>query len=648
MKKIKLLILLLAVLLLVGCNQRHADNNSRNIISTPEQLRQMDPDCGYVLATDIDLGGEIWRPMDFRGHLDGDGHKISNFTLSQSVNGNLGFFATNTGSVWDLHLENVTLCPDGNTQFAGMIAGTNRGSLLGCTVTGTIIDDAPDRCLGVLVGKNEGEVSNGKETLAAANLLTGSADSGNPQDQVSGLSAILRLELGADQKIGIAGQTAAKDMDKSMIWQDVSASFESLPEAQQQLRSAVVDKMYQMGTVQWTPSEEISYTANGNRKSTHSNVYLPGRTYIGIPYNGCEGSYERFLSVMQPQADSDGRLVTVTGLENGIKNKDGSVSGFILHMGNDCVGAVIWALAAGVPYDTAEGGMEFTVPINMVPNDYNRICFGALPAGGYAVLPSDETKYPDGLDARDTKAIIDRNGGPEAMAEFYAKAYRGDYLICVRYSYDPETDTWKRTANHGRVLAYEPVIIRDWDGTVDLNKSYAITHEQGDGLYDNRLEDGQYETYKGYNLKQTSWRTDYIYSLSLLLTESGYNSAYLPGTGFGYVPVTLGAYTQETVAAFTCRETAPVMLPNTGEYEANYLMTTAKMTITDDRGKPVYEKTAWLPYRVFTDFKHLKLAELFPDATENLIAGQTYYETLVVTATGGRTCTVLENQAFTY
>jgi len=633
-------LLALCMLCLSGCFPKVGD--IRGEIWTAEDLRRAASGGAYKLMTDIDLGGELWEPVHFSGSLYGCGHTISNVVINQSVDGNTGFFASFDGYLQDLHLENVTLTADG--EYAGLLVGTNRGTIENCTVTGTIIDTRMESCVGVMVGLNEGTIDGGSQNPEYNHQLTATAGSANPEDKAEGLSACVSLFFpeGRSRQIGIAGKTDVANMDISMRWQDTTGSFASLSAAEQQRRQTVVDMLHQMGTVRWTVSEEITYTANDNRKSVHSNAFLPGRTYIGVPYSGCEGSYERFMTQMQENTDGEGRFVTVTGLEDGIKTKSGEVSGFILNMGNDCVGALIWALGAGVPYSVEDQGAVLTSPPYMVPNAYNTANFGVLPAGGYAVLESDTTKYSDAIDARDTQDIIALNGGAVAMAEYYAKAYRGDYLLCMTYSYKAETDTWKRTANHGRMLAYEPMIVRAWNGYIDLERSYVITHEQGDGLYDNRMENGEYETYLGYNLKQTSWRTDYKYSLSLLLTKEGYNSAILPGTGYGYVPVTVAAYSHEgELAPFTCKEVAP------GVYESNYLMTHAAITVKDGQGNVVYEKTASLPYTAFRDFTVLKVGELFPDLEETLTPGQTYYRTLVATATGGNSCTVLENDAFT-
>ena len=623
MKRIGCFLLILS-LLLCGCGKAAVETqgvpgqeSQVQEISTAEQLRQMELGGSYVLTGDIDLGGAVWTPMDFQGSLDGNGYQISNLTIAGNGE-NVGFFACLEGNVKNLHLENAKL--DASGDYAGFFAGVNMGTIENCTVTGTLVDPRMDSCVGIFVGKSEGTI------IAGQDLLTGTAGSPGEQDFVEGLSAIVALQFPEERsrQLGIAAKAAIQNTDISMVWQDRTTQFANLSQQEQQLRQAVVDKMYQMGTVRWTVSEEISYTANGNRQSVHSNVFLPGRTYVGLPYSGCEGSFERFMTQMDG-TDSEGRYVTKVGLENGEKTKEGQVSGFITAMGNDCVGAVIWALGAAVPY-SLEGGVVFETPIHMVPNAYNTATYGAL-STGYPVIESDAQKYPTGLDARDTRTIIDLSGGATGMAEYYARAYRGDYLLCLNYTYNASTDTWKKNSNHGRMLGYEAVIVRGYNGVINLWKSYAITHEQGDGLYDSRQADGTYETYQGYNLKLTSWRTDYKYPLDVLLTKLGYNDAYLAGTGWGYIPVTVGTYTQGA-PEFVCVQESE------GVYRGNYLMTHADMVVLDENGAVVYEKTAYLPGTAFGEFAVLDLTALFPDAPDG--------ESIAVTAytTGGLSFTI--------
>ena len=213
------------------------------------------------------------------------------------------------------------------------------------------------------------------------------------------------------------------------------------------------------------------------------------------------------------------------------------------------------------------------------------------------------------------------------------------------------------------MMAYDPMIIRNYKGAIDLDNSYVITHEQGDGLFDNRDANGNYTKYNGYNIKQTSWRIDHKYPLVVLLSEKGYKdaassypkgNAKYPGCGWGYVPVTIPSFSAEDLrtpyydAGFTTEANYhPVILPSTGWYYSNFMIAAAEMVITDADGNVVYEKTAYLTGRTTsTDIAKLEL--LFPDSDDNLVDGQTYYCTLKFLPSTGSWVTELNNKAFTY
>ena len=639
----------------------------------------------FKLMKDIDLGGADWTPIaNFRGNLDGGLHTISNFKITKAVAGSdgasMGFFGTvdHNGKdaegkpaqsvVKDLNLKNVTVTvpveAEANVCYIGLIAGSNRGKIQNCTTEGLVIDQrttlGATAYVGTIVGRNNN--SNPAGVVASGtNLLTATAGSSNSADKVEKVTSKLAMQF-ADltypegtetakqykRNIGIAGYSKDANINTAMIWQDVSNSFSLRPAYEQERRQAVVDEMYKMGTVQWTTSELLTYTVNGNKKATHSNIYIPGVTYYGIPYNSVGGGYVRAMSIMQPEKDDQGRFVTKTGLENGVK--DDTSTGFIEYMGNDCSSAVGWAWAAAAPTRLANGGVRVTSTPYMIPNDYNAQKFGVYASGGYQTITTTfpEDKHP--MDACDTQSIIALNGGAQGMAEYYAKAGRGDALMCVEYAYDTATETWVKGTGHARMLAYEPVIIRDYKGVIDLKTSYAITHEQGDGLFDNRNASGKYDTRDGYNIKPTSWRIDYKYPLDVLLTEEAYNAANTaaysygkqPGCGWGYVPVTIAAFTQESLREPYCNDGyvgetyQPVILPNTGWNYSNWMLSSATMTIKDEAGNVLYEKTSYPMGRTYTA-EILKLDEFFPDAEDNLTAGQTYFITLEVLAGNGQT-----------
>lgn len=631
--------------------------------------------ASFILMADIDLGGRTWDPIvDFKGSFDGNNKTISNVTITGNQGVDTGFFsrmdrytvneAEVQSVVENLNLRNVDIVvTDAEVQYIGLLTGSNRGIIRNCTSTGSVTDtrtafDGKVR-VGTLAGRNDDHDTIPGKVITGANTMTVTAGSPNAADQVTGVTSQMAFFPAEGSAInyvkGIAGYSATPL--EGMIWQDTTGSVDYIAQTLRQRRQSVVDAMYQQGTVKWTPSKDFYYTVNGSKTSTHSTAYIAGTTYTGVPYNGCSNSYGMFLSQMQAEKDEQQRYVTNTDLEDGTKRDGEGYSGFVEYMGNDCSSAISWAWGSVILARASDYGVNVNTTPTMVPNAYNTKYRGVIAAGGYQVLPTDETKYKEGIDARDTRSIIALNGGAEGMAEFYAKASRGDALLFVEYAQNAEGE-WIKGGGHARMLGYDPMIIRNADGSIDLNKSYVITHEQGDGLYDNRNANGEYETYDGYNVKQTSWRTDYKYPLSVLLTEEGYNGAVRPGCGYGYVPVTVGAFHYDGQlrapyldAGYTSENNYhPVSLPNNGWYYCSYMVEEVRMTIQDADGV-VYEKTRYQPCTNRSNaFQTIKLDELFSDATTGLENGQTYYVTLEAKTACGQWVSPKEmkNTAFTY
>ena len=77
----------------------------------------------FRVSADIDLHGMVWTPATlFKGTLDGDGHTIRNFTLSNSNSDRKGLFATTDQAfIKNLTLENVTA--DVSNVYVGALAG---------------------------------------------------------------------------------------------------------------------------------------------------------------------------------------------------------------------------------------------------------------------------------------------------------------------------------------------------------------------------------------------------------------------------------------------------------------------------------------------------------------------------------------------
>jgi hypothetical protein len=126
------------------------------------------------IANDIDLAGSLWEPIGFtdidpfQGILDGGGHTISNMKIlsEETRNGLFGILGP-TGIIKDVKLSSVDMtiyrvcCP--HNRAAGGVAGYSYGTVLNCTVSGTIsatpdLEDIGLYCGGI-VGDNKGTVS---------------------------------------------------------------------------------------------------------------------------------------------------------------------------------------------------------------------------------------------------------------------------------------------------------------------------------------------------------------------------------------------------------------------------------------------------------------------------------------------------------
>lgn len=293
-----------------------------------QQLREQ-PDADYILAASLDLEGADWTPVaNFSGSFNGNGKTISNFTITTDTPDtnkptvmNMGFFGDTArgAQISDLHLRDVTLTATENAEYIGFFAGTLRGDLTGCTVTGTINDARETYPVEVYTGVMAGRLADGSN---------GSIESGTSlsiSDEVgvattSGLCANVKLNIanyeqlsvnGCKNKVGIAGYFPG-DYTVSGKYADTTNSSDQLSEVLQARQDKVVDYMNAMGTVQWTPSTTLYYTANNGTDQT----FKAGTVYTGLPYNGHNGSLERFMSVMESQNDN-GVYVASSELESG-------------------------------------------------------------------------------------------------------------------------------------------------------------------------------------------------------------------------------------------------------------------------------------------------------------------------------------------
>lgn len=152
MKKIMMIISMVLVLGLAGCNflpdleptTLEVDTTNYLEISTLEQLKEMEVNQSYQLIADIDLAGEEWTPIGdidqpFLGNFNGNGHTISNLTITESHMGFYGLFGYLKGDVENLKISNFLIQVEDNFVInAGALAGMALGTIKNVHVDGNI------------------------------------------------------------------------------------------------------------------------------------------------------------------------------------------------------------------------------------------------------------------------------------------------------------------------------------------------------------------------------------------------------------------------------------------------------------------------------------------------------------------------------
>lgn len=92
-------------------------------ISSASDLQKMTKDGNYILERDIDMKGVNWRPIEFKGVLEGNNHKIINLEIGYA-NSNCGLFSVLSGTVNDLIIENAIINNNNSTsENIGILAG---------------------------------------------------------------------------------------------------------------------------------------------------------------------------------------------------------------------------------------------------------------------------------------------------------------------------------------------------------------------------------------------------------------------------------------------------------------------------------------------------------------------------------------------
>lgn len=653
-------------------------------IYTVEDLQAMSEDltATYMLMNDLDLGGAQWTPVaGFAGSFEGNGHTISNLTIDQNVGVNQAFFgdATAESVITGLALRNVTLNAAEDAQFIGLAVGTSRGTLTDVTVTGTINDSrtqipggttAANSTIytGVLVGR----------TVEKSGAQTGGTSITVKDDtnthSVEGLCADVKLNIQKDSELvqhnGLYGYLYTGTSVTGQ-WRDSTNNASNVSETMRQRQQQVVDYMNAMGSVAWTVNETLTFAASG----VHHQVFEPGTTYYGLPYNGRNGSLERFLSCMEVV---DGKYVAKSGLGDSTKT-DNPMTGFAVYMGNDCSSAVCQAWSQVSPtrvgsykivngqvvdsnaYEYAGGAFVRTTNYmypSMTPYDVTltnengesvktqipyRDYHGIYPVGEWTTVGEQGTLNADSIvgefayncdNVVNSAEVLNYNTEQE-MGEAYAITHKADAIV----GGDP--------AGHARLVVSYPVTIRNADGTIDMDKSFLVCTEQGDGLYD------------GNN---SSWRINYRWSYNNLLAKDSDNKLgaedgnITTGTSYSkcvYLPITIRALRSDYVKYAYVDEATKVVSPVSGKTYTNYRTVSSTVIVQDMNGKELFRNETFAGlesgntygdyYRgqgqgVDLAYAHGEAFRAF--AEENLTVGQTYRYSVQLLLSNGQTLIV--------
>ena len=136
-------------------------------IETVEDFRKIDDDLSgnYVLAQDIDFGGNSYRPIayksgtsftgKFSGMFSGNGH-----TVTLTDDSTRGLFGTNKGTIINLAVKGNIDSSAGSSMsnYSGGICAVNDGTIYGCSFDGKIYGGANNT--GAVCGLNNKTISN--------------------------------------------------------------------------------------------------------------------------------------------------------------------------------------------------------------------------------------------------------------------------------------------------------------------------------------------------------------------------------------------------------------------------------------------------------------------------------------------------------
>ncbi len=593
------------------------DNDGYNEISTVQGLYNMakNPAGKYKLTQNIDMRGLHWTPMILEegGELDGNGKEIRNVTITQGVktaaareSTDQGFFAEiRVGAkVQRLTLNHVNITAAQDAQFIGLLAGTNRGTAEKVYCVGSVTDmresvvqsgagGAGNKThIGAVIGRNMTNASYTSYDFEADLPVIKDA----PYSEVAydGISTTTRIPTCAEFALYLApGRTdvtrglVSYDATKTVTgqYQDITGSYELSDEIRAR-QDAVVDYMWEMGTYKWQVPENISYQKNAEAGCTE---YVGGNYRYGLFYNQNSGSLERAEYTIDNWTDLKnkygGTYDTSVGVDNWLNSdgNDNGLDGWARFMGNDCSTAVGWAWWRVSPANTSDThrGVRVDGTYVLVPTQENQDYYGIVKLGEYTI-PED---FVQNVSTTEDIWLANSANGSRAMYEALALARKGDALM----SFIGE--------GHTRLIAYDPVVIRNTDGSIDAEKSYFIVHEHG-GREEERATNTWYPRYTGVannGFVSSQWGINQLYRFSDLNVNGLGNGDDGDTPSRCYLPITCRALRDESVKAVMLNDEIPdqaITAPDAGYLWSNYRIISATVTVMQN-GEQKAQQTAF-------------------------------------------------------
>lgn len=125
------------------------------------EAAQSDPSLNCTLTENINMAGKEWTPIGqskgYSGTFDGQGHTITGLSISPSEDAAALFHNINgDGKVMNLQLKDVTY--NGVTAMGGIAHG-NGGTIIACSVTGTLKNTANNGDVGGIAATNLGTIT---------------------------------------------------------------------------------------------------------------------------------------------------------------------------------------------------------------------------------------------------------------------------------------------------------------------------------------------------------------------------------------------------------------------------------------------------------------------------------------------------------